>query len=112
MPVPFAPIVLGAQIILVASGGGLPRIDVQKTCRTSEATITQIFGNKTVATYDTCMRQENEALDQIRKDWSKYSAADKARCIQPASYMPSYVEWLTCFEMERDVRTMRQQQNG
>jgi hypothetical protein len=23
-------------------------------------------------------------------------------------YLPSYVEWLTCLEMERDVRKMRQ----
>jgi hypothetical protein len=110
MPVPFAPLLLGAQITFVAAGGP-PTINVQRTCRTSEATITEIFGNKTVATYDTCMRQENEALDQLRKNWGKYPSADKARCIQTSSYMPSYVEWLTCFEMERDVRAMRQQ-NG
>jgi hypothetical protein len=25
-------------------------------------------------------------------------------------YLPSYVEWLTCLEMERDVRKMQQEE--
>jgi hypothetical protein len=107
MPVPVVPFIAAAQILLVASSGGPPGINVQKTCRSSENEITKIFGSKTVVTYDTCMRQENEALDQIRKNWASYPAEDRTHCVQPRAYMPSYVEWLTCFEMHRDVRQMR-----
>ena len=35
-----------------------------------------------------------------------YAAVDKSRCMRTSVYLPSYVEWLTCLEMERDVRKM------
>src|SRR5437763_6519435 len=107
MPIPFAPMMLAAQVVFVAASGGPPSVDIQKTCRTSEAAITAIFGSNTVATYDSCMRQETEALQTMRNDWGKYPGADRTRCVQTGAYMPSYVEWLTCFKMERDVRNMR-----
>ena len=44
------------------------------------------------------------------KDRATYSSADKALCMKTAVYLPSYVEWLTCLEMERDVRKERQQE--
>ena len=31
----------------------------------------------------------------------------RSHCVQTNVYMPSYIEWLTCFEMEIDVRKMR-----
>jgi hypothetical protein len=37
-------------------------------------------------------------------------AADKAQCMRTGVYLPSYVEWLTCLEMERDVRKMQQEE--
>jgi hypothetical protein len=53
---------------------------------------------------------EQAARDQLQKDWASFPASDKARCIQPKEYLPSYVEWLTCLEMTRDVRAMRKGQ--
>jgi hypothetical protein len=56
---------------------------------------------------------EQKARDQIIKDRATYSSADKALCMRTDVYLPSYVEWLTCLEMERDVRKMeRSQQFG
>jgi hypothetical protein len=49
---------------------------------------------------------EQKARDQIVKDLATYSSADKALCMKTGVYLPSYVEWLTCLEMERDVRKM------
>ena len=42
------------------------------------------------------------------KDQATYSSADKKLCMRTDVYLPSYVEWLTCLEMERDVRKERQ----
>src|SRR5260370_39998835 len=47
---------------------------------------------------------------QLETDWATYPASDKARCVQPKEYTPGYVEWLTCLEMDRDVRAMRKGQ--
>ena len=41
-------------------------------------------------------------------DWSSYDGSDRKDCVQPNGYLPSYIEWLTCFEMSRNVREMRQ----
>jgi hypothetical protein len=61
-------------------------------------------------TFGSCMSDENDARNQLEKDWATYPASDKARCIQPKEYTPGYVEWLTCLEMDRDVRVMRKGQ--
>jgi hypothetical protein len=96
-------------LVLIASSGGVPTIDVKKTCQTSQQAISAIVGDKTAVNYDSCLRQEQEARGLIEKDWASFPAAEKALCVQPANYMPSYVEWLTCFEMQRDVRKIQKQ---
>ena len=57
-----------------------------------------------------CLETENKAHDQMVKDWSTYQASDRQGCIDTRAYLPSYVEWLTCFEMNKVVREARQQQ--
>ena len=99
---PFIPILLGTYVLTAA-----PKIDSLATCKATVAAITDLFGDQTFATIENCMRQENEALAQIQKDWGTYPASDKALCAQTKAYMPNYVEWLTCFEMFRDVRKLR-----
>src|SRR5262249_44948371 len=56
-----------------------------------------------------CKDTANKARDQMNKDWGTYAASDRAGCIQTGVYLPSYVEWLTCFEMNKVVREARQQ---
>src|SRR5262245_1471255 len=99
--------------ILIASSGGVPTINVEKTCRTSQQTISSVFGGaQTAVTYDSCMNQERDARGLLEKGWASYPAADRALCVQAGGYMPSYVEWLTCFEMQRDVRKIRNEDRG
>src|ERR1700758_3234688 len=57
-----------------------------------------------------CLDSEQKARDQIVKDLATYSSADKTQCMRTDVYLPSYVEWLTCLEMERDVRKERRQE--
>jgi hypothetical protein len=103
---PFVPLAVGAHILLAASNGP-PTIDADATCRASENEVMKLFSLSPGITYNSCIRQENEALELIKKNWASYPATAKTHCVQPGVYMPSYVEWLTCFEMERDVGIMR-----
>ena len=105
MFLPFAPIFVGMHV-LVATTGDVPRVDIQKTCRTSEKTIKEAFGSSD-NTFENCMQQEKANLEQLIKDWGTYPAAAKSQCVQPAVYMPNYTEWLTCLEMEKEVAKMR-----
>jgi len=41
------------------------------------------------------MKHENDAREQIVKNWKSYPAGGRQRCVNTTGYMPSYVEWLT-----------------
>jgi hypothetical protein len=105
MPGPFVPLVVGVHILMVASSGP-PRVDIRATCETSVNAVLNLGGSYS-ETLDSCVLQQNNAFEQIVKNWAAYPAAAKAHCVQPAVYMPSYIEWLTCFEMELDVAKLR-----
>ena len=106
MPGPFAPLVVGVHILMVASNGP-PTVDIRATCQISVNAVLTTFGSTFTETLDSCMQQQNAALEQIKKNWATYSAIAKDHCIQPNVYLPSYIEWLTCFEMEVDVKKYR-----
>jgi hypothetical protein len=57
--------------------------------------------------FDACVEDEKDASAKLAKDWAIFPAADKARCVHAAIYLPSYVEWLTCIEGESTLRRIR-----
>jgi hypothetical protein len=93
--------------ILIAASDGPPTVAIDKTCRASTDELTRLFGDATMANFDSCMKQQSDALERLKVDWRTYPSSDRARCVQPTAYMPSYVEWLTCFEAEREIRRIR-----
>jgi hypothetical protein len=101
-----AAIALSLASAAVAKDVALPKIDLQKLCRASQIDL-QAEGTSAQGSIDSCVADEKEAHDQIIKDWASYAASDRARCIQPGLYLPSYVEWLTCVQTARDVRKLR-----
>ena len=112
MFLPYIPVAVGSHILVAAvGGGGIPTIDIQNTCRVAAGAMVSLIGGTTTENaLSGCLSSEQSARDSIVKDWSTFSAADRTQCVRPEVYLPSYVEWLTCLEMERDVRRMRQQE--
>jgi hypothetical protein len=104
MPFPFAPIFLASHL-LVAGPTGVPSVDIRKTCQAAAAVMTELTtGGTAQHDVDVCLNSEQSARAQIVKDWTTYSSAGKTQCVQPSVYLPSYIEWLTCLEMETSVR--------
>jgi hypothetical protein len=97
------PIALGSHL-LVAAAGGLPSIDIEKNCRESSDAL---YGGRTANVFTSCVQDEKDASAKLAKDWANFPAADKARCVHAAIYLPSYVEWLTCIEGESTLRRIR-----
>jgi len=104
---PIVPLFVGTQILMTASSGP-PTIDANATCRASEKDLVATFGSSVKDVTAQCVKQEHDALEKIKKDWATYPAAARELCVQPRVYSPSYVEWLTCLEMDVDVRRMRE----
>ena len=55
-----------------------------------------------------CLDSEHAIRDELSKQWSSFSAADKNACTNEATMGgdSSYTELLTCLEMARDVRAL------
>ncbi|HEY3145325.1 MAG TPA: hypothetical protein VGJ75_03195, partial [Dongiaceae bacterium] len=91
----------------------IPAIDIQKTCKAAAGAMVSLMGGTTTEQdVNACLDSEQKARDQIVKDQATFSGADKKQCMRTGVYLPSYVEWLTCLEMERDVRKMERQPAG
>jgi hypothetical protein len=88
---------------LVLAADTIPALNLGPTC-SAAGSVGVIAGRTT----ESCMRDENDARDQLRKQWSGYPASDKSRCIALTSDggVPSYVELLTCLEMAKQARDL------
>jgi hypothetical protein len=105
MPFPIAPILLGSHL-LVAASAGIPNVDIRKTCQAATSVMIDLMaGSSAERDLEVCLSSEQSAREQLIKDWTTYSSAEKTQCVQPSVYLPSYIEWLTCLEMEKSVRT-------
>jgi hypothetical protein len=105
-----AAVILGAASAALAKDNGPPKIDIERTCRENSGALGNLMGNGLNSDFSVCMEDEQSAREQLVKNWATYPALAKSRCIQPAEYLPSYVEWQSCIEITRDVIKMRQDQ--
>jgi hypothetical protein len=104
-------IILGsASASLARDAGRPPTIDIQKTCRETVAALNTGLGGEIGQDMNVCLMDEQEARNQIVKDWADYPAIAKDRCVNPKDYLPSYVEWQACLELTRDVLKLRKEQ--
>jgi hypothetical protein len=102
----------GILLLPQIASAQVPTVNVQNTCRIAAVAMMNLLAGTTIEKgMKDCLENENTALAQIVKDWESYSAADRSQCLQTGVYLPSYVEWLTCIEMERDARRMRLERN-
>jgi len=91
----------------------VPTINIQETCRAAAGVMTNIgIGGAGANDVQICLDSENKAREQIVKEWATFQRSDREGCIQTGVYLPSYIEWLTCFEMNKFAREARQQGRG
>jgi hypothetical protein len=75
----------------------VPNLDVSPTCRPLD--------KSDMLDESRCRKSEQEARDQLTRQWADFPAADRSQCIATATMggSASYVELITCLEMKRDV---------
>jgi len=100
-------LIVGSPVITRAASANVPTVDIAATCRESEKAITNMFGLNNQQTFDRCMTLESDARAEIDRNWRGYTAGGRQRCVNTMVYLPSYVEWLTCLEMEQHVEALR-----
>src|SRR5262252_6495649 len=62
--------------------------------------------------FEQCVKSEQDTREQLKKEWSTFTTADKTSCVALAKTGggPSYTELITCMEMARDVRKLHEDQ--
>ena len=58
-------------IFLIALAAAIPTVDPHKTCRAAES---EAVGGDQKSAYESCVRDEQAARDQIKVEWGKFSA--------------------------------------
>ena len=54
-----------------------------------------------------CLASEQRTREELTKHWSTYPAEDRIGCVKSLTFSPTYTELVTCLEMRRDVRVLR-----
>jgi hypothetical protein len=93
----------GAQIARVRAGGA-PTLQVGPSCEAAARGAVVLGRNK-----EACLADETTAQDTLKQNWSKYVASDKSDCLGMVTTggPASYVELLSCVEILRDARNIR-----
>jgi hypothetical protein len=100
---------LGAQLMMPVADS-VPTLDVEQVCQGIAQQGGVTFHDSAVAQEKKdCLDSEKSTRDELAKEWSTFSAADKTACTNESRMGgdSSYTELLTCLEMARDVRAMR-----
>jgi hypothetical protein len=95
-------------------GGGPPTLNVKPSCEAAaDRTAMDQVPGANVRDTASCMRDENDARDQLAKEWAQFSPRDQQNCtsITTTGGIPSYVELLVCLEMVRDAKGREFQTN-
>jgi hypothetical protein len=94
---------IGAQVA-PARADSPPKLQVDSSCDAAGRGSIVLGRNKAA-----CLADETTAEDMLKENWSKYIAADKTQCVGMAKTggPESYVELLSCLEIMRDARNIR-----
>jgi hypothetical protein len=107
--VPALAIAMTMTAILSARSDDIPTLDVGPVCRGIASQSGESLEAGLGSTFEQCVQSEQQVREQLKKEWSTFSAADKQHCVtlSKTGGESSYTELLTCLEMARDVRLLR-----
>jgi hypothetical protein len=89
----------------VALADSPPTLDVGPSCDAAARGAISAGRDK-----EACLIDERTAQDALAQNWSKYNTADKTQCVGNVKTggPASYVELLSCLEIMRDAKAIRQ----
>ena len=106
--IPFSALLAGGHL-LIAVVDRMPELNFEPICRESAG---QNRGGRDDRAI--CIQDEKAARDALARQWSEFDAGDRARCIRlsTSNGSASYVEVLTCLELDRDARKLHQKEDA
>src|SRR5215469_3698338 len=86
----------------LARSDDIPTLDVNPVCR-GIASQSELEVGLQRTNFEQCLQSEQAVRDDLKKEWSTFSTADKTHCVALAKTggESSYTELITCMEMWR-----------
>jgi hypothetical protein len=82
-------------LVAVVSASSIPTLDISAGCKPVAGVEDQTID------YKSCVQDEEATRQRLTKEWSSYPAAARQECVSDRpSLVNSYVELLTCIEMQ------------
>jgi len=96
-----------------ARSDDIPTLDVNPVCR-GIASQSELEVGLQQTNFQQCLQSEQATREQLKKEWSTFTTADKSHCVALAKTggESSYTELITCMEMARDVRSRLSRRRG
>ena len=107
--VPATAMAMTLSAVLSARSDDVPNLDVRPVCGIASQSSSNPADVGIKTTFEQCVQSEQQVREELKKEWSTFSAADKQHCVSLAKTggESSNTELLTCLEMARDVRALR-----
>jgi len=106
----FIDVKIATIILSVAATDGkeIPAFNVEPHCRAVAAEA------KPVGDTAACLQDEQKARQQLAQEWDQFTRAEKDHCLplQTETGTPTYVALLSCLEVDRDARLLREKERG
>jgi hypothetical protein len=113
MRAPAIAMVMIMPAILSARSDDIPTLDVNPVCR-GIAMQGELEAGLQQTSFQECVKSEQAVREEIKKEWSTFTTADKTHCVALAKTggEASYTELISCMEMARDVRKLHENANS
>ena len=87
-----------------AEADSVPSWDLTASCR---AAASIAYSQTPNDRSQSCLASEQRTREELTKHWSTYPAEDRIGCVKSLTFSPTYTELVTCLEMRRDVKKLR-----
>jgi hypothetical protein len=86
-------------VFLIALAASVPTASIPGICESAREGASP---ERKTAAYEACVHAEQAARDKLQQRWSQFSASARSICERSEAFSLSYVEMLTCLEIQTD----------
>lgn len=100
---PLGAAVLSALVFVATER--IPALDLERYC---DAIVTRVAP---IADKQVCIQKEKTAREQLHREWAQFHPDDKSGCLHlstAAGSSATYTALLSCLELQREARSLRQ----
>jgi hypothetical protein len=85
-------------ILLMALAASMPMTNMNSVCQSAKD---GALPDDKANAFQSCLNDETTARDELKRKWGHFSVLSRTTCAEPRAVTFSYVELLTCLEMQK-----------